>query len=152
MRESRDDVDGEGDEQGADGGVDGAEEWEDNGEEPDGHHHGESDERPEEDAAGVVHADGLLPDEVERRAGEAEGDELVDEHENHRRVAESRLRQQREGVRVGQQLVPKRPVHGRRRRQRQREDVHRCQQIDELELSRLPHGVHDLPAHTTRFS
>jgi hypothetical protein len=144
--EGRDDVDGEADEERADGGVDGPEEGEDDGEEPDGDDDGEADQRAEEDAPGDVHPHRLLPHEVERRAREAEGDELVDQHQHHRRVAPRRPRQQREGVGVRQQLVAERPVHGRRRRKRQREHVQRRQQVDVLELARLPHRVHDLPA------
>jgi hypothetical protein len=143
------DVDGEADEESADGGVDGPEEREDDGEEPDGHHDGEPRQRALEDALGVVHPDHLLPHEVERRAREPERDELVDQHQDHRRVAPPVLGQQREGVRVVQKLVAERPVHGRRRRQRQREHVQRRQQVDVLELGRLPHGVHDLAAQKT---
>ena len=145
MRQRRDDVDGEADEQRADGGVDGPEEGEDDGQEPDGHHDGQPRQRALEDALGVVHPDHLLPHEVERRAREPERDELVDQHQDHRRVAPPGLGQQREGVRVGQQLVAERPVHGRSRRQRQREHVQRRQQVDVLELGGLPHRVHDLP-------
>ncbi|BAS94293.1 Os05g0447250, partial [Oryza sativa Japonica Group] len=137
--EGGDDVDGEADEERADGGVDGAEEGEDDGEEPDGHDDGEAGERAGEDAAGAVHADRLLPHEVERGAREPERDELVDQHQDHRRVAPPGPRQQREGVRVRQQRVAERPVHGRRRRQRQREHVQRRHQVDVLELLRLPH-------------
>ena len=144
--EGGDDVDGEADEEGADGGVDGAEEGEDDGEEPDGHDDGEPRGGALAEAAAVVESDELLPDEVERRAGEAEGDELVDEHEHHRGVAPRRPRQQRQRVRVRQQRVPERPVRRRRRRQRQRQYVHRRQQVDRLELLRPPHRVHYLPA------
>jgi len=144
--EGGDDVDGEADEERADGGVDGPEEGEDDGEEPDGDDDGEADQRAEEDARRLVHAHRLLPHEEERGAREPEGDELVDQHQHHRRVAPRRPRQQREGVGVRQQLVAERPVHGRRRRQRQREHVHRRQQVDVLEPARLPHRVHDLPA------
>jgi hypothetical protein len=144
--ERRDDVDSEADEERADGGVDGPEEGEDDGQEPDGHDDGEPCQRTQEDAAGVVHADHLLPHEVERGARESERDELVDQHQNHRRVAPPGPRQQRERVRVGQQLVAERPVHGRRRGKRQREHVQRRHQVDVLELLRLPHRVHDLAA------
>ena len=154
MGEGGDDVDGEADEERADGGVDGPEEGEDDGEEPDGHDDGEPGGGALAEAAAVVEADELLPDEVERGAGEAEGDELVDEHEDHRRVAPPGLGEQREGVGVRQQRVAERPVHGRRRRQRQREHVQRRHQVDVLELARLPHRVHDLPvcmhAHSSR--
>ena len=147
VRHRRDDVDGEADEEGSDGGVDGAEEGEDDGEEPDGEHDGEPRRRAAEHAGAAVDADGLLPHEVERRAGEAEGDELVDEHEHHRGVAPRRPRQQREGVGVVQQRVPERPVHRRRRRQRQRQHVRRRGEVDHLEPPRPPHGVHDLHRH-----
>ncbi|BAS83226.1 Os03g0244650, partial [Oryza sativa Japonica Group] len=139
VREGGDDVDGEADEEGADGGVDGPEEGEDDGEEPDGHDDGEPRGGALEEAAAVVESDELLPDEVERRAGEAEGDELVDEHEHHGGVPERRARQQRQRIRVREQLVPERPVHARRRRQRQRQHVQRRHQVDRLELLRPPH-------------
>ena len=71
-----DDVDGECDEQGADGGIDGAEEGEGDGEEPDGEHHRDAAEGSEEQALGVVHADELLPHEVEGRHRESDCDEL----------------------------------------------------------------------------
>ncbi|KAG6511906.1 hypothetical protein ZIOFF_029985 [Zingiber officinale] len=141
-----DDVDGEADEECADGRVDGAEEGEDDGEEPDGDDDGEAGESAEADAGGGVDPDDLLPHEVERRAGEAEGDELVDQHQDHRRVPPPRLRQQGERVGVRQQLVAERPVHRRRRRKRQREHIQRRQQVDVLELLGLPHRVHYLPA------
>ena len=76
VRQCRDDVDGEADEQRADGGVDGPEEGKDDGQEPDGHHDGQPSQRALEDALGVVHPDHLLPHEVERRAREPERDEL----------------------------------------------------------------------------
>jgi len=146
VRERRDDVDGEADEERPHGGVDGPKEREDDGEEPDGHDDGEPGGGALAEAAAVVEADELLPDEVERRAGEAEGDELVDEHEHDGGVAEGRPREQRQRVGVRQQLVPERPVHARRRRQRQRQHVQRRHQVDRLELLRPPHRVHDLPA------
>lgn len=142
--EAGDDVDGEADEESANGGVDGAEEREDDGEEPDGDDDGEAGEGAKGDAFGVVNADHLLPDEVERRTGEAEGDELVDQHQHHRRVAPPRLRKQRKGVGVVEKAVAERPVHGGGGRQSQGEDVESCHEVDELELLRLPHGVHYL--------
>ena len=76
VRQRRDDVDGEADEQRADGGVDGPEEGEDDGQEPDGHHDGETRGGAQRHAPRLVHADQLLPHEVERRAREPERDEL----------------------------------------------------------------------------
>ena len=146
VRERRDDVDGEADEEGSDGGVDGPEEGEDDGEEPDGHDDGEARGGALAEAAAVVEADELLPHEVERRAGEAEGDELVDEHEDHGGVAEAGAREEGEGVGVVQERVAEGPVHGGGRRQRQRQHVQRRQQVDRLELLGTPHRVHDLPA------
>ena len=145
-----DDVDGEADEERPYGGVDGPEEGEDDGQEPDGDDDGEAGQGAEEDALGVVHPDHLLPHEVERGAGEAEGDELVDQHQDDGGVPPPRLGQQREGVGVRQKLVAEGPVGGGRRWQRQGEHVHRGHQVDVLELLRLPHGVHDLPAHMNR--
>jgi hypothetical protein len=146
VRQRRDDVDGETDEERSHGGVDGPEEGEDDGEEPDGHDHGEPRGGALAHAAAVVQADELLPHEVERRAREAEGDELMHQHQHHGGVAPRRARQKRQRVRVGQKLVPERPVHGRRGRQRQRQHVQRRHQVDRLELLRPPHRVHDLPA------
>jgi len=97
----------------------------------------------------LVHADELLPDEVERGAGEAEGDELVDEHEHDGGVPKVGAREEGEVVRVVQELVAEGPVDGGGRRQRQRQHVQRGGQVDELELLRLPHGVHDLAAPKT---
>jgi hypothetical protein len=147
VRERRDDIDGEADEERADGGVDGPEEGEDDGEEPDGDDDGEPGGGALAEAAAVVEADELLPDEVERGAGEAEGDELVDEHEHHGGVAEGRPREQRQRVGVRQQLVAERPVGGGGGREGQRQHVQRRQQVDGLELLRTPHRVHDLPAY-----
>jgi hypothetical protein len=146
VRQRRDDVDGKADEQGSHGGVNGAEEGEDDGEEPDGHDNGEARGGTLAEALAVVEADELLPHEVERGAREAEGDELVDEHEHHGDVAPPRAREQRQRVRVRQQRVAECPVGGRRGRQRQRHHVHRRQEVDGLELLGPPHRVHDLPA------
>ncbi|URD82061.1 C-terminal domain phosphatase-like [Musa troglodytarum] len=129
MRQSGNDVDGEADEESAHGGVDGAEEGEDDGQEPDGDDHGKPGEGAQADALGVVHSDRLLPHEVQRGAGEAEGDELVDQHQDDGGVPPPRLGQQREGVGVRQKLVAEGPVGGGRRRQRQGEHVHRGQQV-----------------------
>ena len=77
MRRSWDDVDGEGDEESSDGGVYRAEERECDGQEPDGQHYREADERPHEDVArGRVEPCYLLPHEVERRTSKPEGYEL----------------------------------------------------------------------------
>lgn len=75
-----DDVDCEADEQRTHSRVDGPKEGEDDSEEPYGDHHRQPRRRPLAQAAAVVEADGLLPHEVQRRAREPEGDELVDEH------------------------------------------------------------------------
>lgn len=127
VSQSRNDVDGEADEERAHRGVDGPEEGEDDGQEPDGDDDGEASQGSQANTPGVVHSDHLLPHEVERGAGEAEGDELVDEHEDDGGVPPPGPWQQREGVGVRQQLVPEGPVHGSRRRQRQREHVQRRQ-------------------------
>ncbi|RWW03701.1 hypothetical protein GW17_00033112 [Ensete ventricosum] len=147
MCQSGDDVDGEADEESAHRGVDGTKEGEDDGQEPDGDDDGKPGEGAQADALGVMHSDHLLPHEVQRGAGEAEGDELVDQHQDDGGVPPPRLGQQREGVGVRQKLVAEGPVGGGRRRQRQGEHVHRGQQVDVLELLRFPHRVHDLPAH-----
>lgn len=78
--DGRDDIDGEANEQRSDGGVDGAEEGEDDGEEPDWHHHGEACRRSLAHAPALVHADRLLPHEVQRRACEPERYELHMKH------------------------------------------------------------------------
>jgi len=61
---------GERDQERADSGVDGAVEGEDDGEELDGEHHQNSAQRLEQQALRVVHADQLLPHEVEERTRE----------------------------------------------------------------------------------
>lgn len=76
VSEGRNDIDGEAYEERSDGGVDGAEEGEDDGQEPYRHHHGQAGRRPLAHAPALVHADGLLPHEVQRRACEPERYEL----------------------------------------------------------------------------
>lgn len=76
MREGRDDVDGEADKKGPDGGIDRAEEREDDGQEPNRDHDREPSECPKANALCVVHPYYLLPHEVERCARESECDEL----------------------------------------------------------------------------
>jgi hypothetical protein len=76
VRQRRDDVDGEADQQRAHGGVDGAEKREDDGQEPDGRHDGQPRGGAQGHAPRLVHADQLLPHEVEWRAREPERDEL----------------------------------------------------------------------------
>ncbi|RWV90198.1 hypothetical protein BHE74_00033162 [Ensete ventricosum] len=73
----------------------------------------------------------------------------MDQHQHHRRVTERRPGQKRERVRVVEQRIAEGPVHARRRRQRERQHVQSGQQVDGLELLRLPHGVHDLPVTFT---
>ena len=84
MRRSWDDVDGEGDEESSDGGVYRAEERECDGQEPDGQHYREADERAHEDVArGRVEPCYLLPHEVERRTSKPEGYELQVKKKTH---------------------------------------------------------------------
>jgi len=64
MGEGGDDVDGEADEEGTDGGVDGAEEREDDGQEPYRNHHRKTCQCPQAYALRVVHPNHLLPHEV----------------------------------------------------------------------------------------
>lgn len=71
-----DDVDGEADKKCADGRVDGPEEGEDDGQEPYWYHHRQPRQCSEADALRVVHADHLLPHEIQRRARKSERDEL----------------------------------------------------------------------------
>lgn len=76
VRCTGDDVHGERDQQRSDGGVDRSEEREGDGEEPDGEHHWDSTQGAQEQALRVVHADELLPHEVEGRHRESHCDEL----------------------------------------------------------------------------
>lgn len=64
MGEGGDDVDGEADEERSDGGVDGTEEWEDDGQEPDGDDHRQSRRRTLAQALALVHPNRLLPHKV----------------------------------------------------------------------------------------
>ncbi|KAG6403629.1 hypothetical protein SASPL_135857 [Salvia splendens] len=63
---------GEANKKRSDGGVDGAEEGEDDGQEPDGDDHREARGRPLAQASTLMHPDGLLPHKVEWRAGKPE--------------------------------------------------------------------------------
>lgn len=76
----RDDVDSEADEERSNGRVDGPKEREDDGQEPDGHHHRQPSQRPLADAPALMHPYGLLPHEVQRRACEPESSELWQWH------------------------------------------------------------------------
>ena len=76
----------------------------------------------------------------------------MDEHEDDSGVAETGAREEGEGVGVVEEHVAEGPVDGGGRRQRQRQHVERGHQVDELELLRFPHRVHDLPAPPTKNS
>lgn len=69
----------------------------------------------------------------------------MDEHQDNGGVAEPGLREEREGVGVVEELVAEGPVDGGGRRNGQREDVERGDQIYVLKLLGLPHCMHDLP-------
>jgi len=76
VREARNYVHSEGDEQAAHHGVDGAEEGKGDGEEPDGQQDGHSAGRPKQHVIGLVHPQDLLPHEVQRRHRKPHRDKL----------------------------------------------------------------------------
>lgn len=76
VRRGGNDVDGEADQKCTDGGVDGTEEGEDDGQEPDGYDHRQPRYSSQAYALGAVHPDHLLPNEVQGSTCKAEGDEL----------------------------------------------------------------------------
>ena len=70
----------------------------------------------------------------------------MDEHDDDCCIPESRPREQREGIGMIEQHVAEGPIHCSCRRKGESQHIERGKQVHELELLRLPHGVHDLSA------
>lgn len=73
----------------------------------------------------------------------------MDEHEDDGGVAPWGLGEEGEGVGVVEQLVAEGPVDGGGGGEGEGEDVQGGEEVDVLELLRLPHCMHDLPANIT---
>ena len=76
VSEGGDNVDGEANEKRPDGGVDGAEEGENDGKEPNRDDHGQSCRRALAQALALVHPDQFLPHEIQRRARKSKCNKL----------------------------------------------------------------------------
>lgn len=76
MGQSGDDVDGEADQKGSHSGVDGAEEWENDGQKPYGYDHRQASHGSRANTPSVMHSYHFFPYEVQWGAREPECDEL----------------------------------------------------------------------------